>query len=69
MPKLTTRQQEAADALRLALAEVVDPGEIDAWLANPNPAFGGDSPVDLIRRNDTDPLWRMVYQLGSGSPS
>ncbi len=51
-----------------ALAEVVEPAEIGAWLARPNPAFENSTPLQAIERGESDRIWRMIYYLGSGEP-
>jgi Protein of unknown function (DUF2384) len=39
------------------------------WLKTPNKAFAGSQPLQVIERSEIDRIWRMIYFLGSGSPS
>ena len=48
---------------KLVKAEAIGP-----WLKEPNPAFDGSTPVQVIERGETDRIWRMVYELQSGEP-
>jgi len=41
---------------------------IGPWLKEPNPAFDGSTPVQVIERGETDRIWRMIYELQSGEP-
>ena len=64
----SARQRVAeADRLQQALACVMPPGTIGQWLIMPNDAFEGQTPLQLIERGQVDRLWRMIYQLESGS--
>jgi transcriptional regulator with XRE-family HTH domain len=63
------RALTTADRLLKALAEVVRKDAIAPWLEMPNDAFGGLKPVEVMERGESDRLWRMIYQLGSGSAS
>lgn len=49
------------------LGEVVKAEAIDPWLSRSNPAFEGKTPLEVWRSGDRDRLWRMAYELGSGS--
>ena len=51
------------------LAEVVDPESIGGWLTTPNEEFDGLKPMELIERGEMFRIWRMVFQLKSGTPS
>lgn len=52
-----------------ALADLMDdPKQVSVWLQDPNPAFDGSTPVQVIERGETDRLWRMIYALESGEP-
>jgi len=57
------------DRLHDALADLVPADEIGPWLERPNDGFGGGKPMELIERGEADRIWRMVYQLESGTPS
>ncbi|MCC5805070.1 MAG: DUF2384 domain-containing protein [Opitutales bacterium] len=63
---------EATELARLieALADVTqDRNEVTAWLQEPNEAFEGSTPLQVIERGESDRLWRMIYFLRSGDPS
>jgi transcriptional regulator with XRE-family HTH domain len=45
-----------------------DTREVVHWMQEPNPAFDGSTPLQVIERGETDRLWRMIYQLESGEP-
>ena len=53
------------------LSEIVDDNEefIDSWLQQPNAAFNNRKPIDLINEDNYDPLYAMIYRIGSGEPS
>jgi hypothetical protein len=52
-----------------ALEKLVSPQAIGPWLKDPNPAFDGSTPLQVIERGETDRIWRMVYELESGEPA
>ncbi|MBX3441246.1 MAG: hypothetical protein KF774_02480 [Planctomyces sp.] len=52
-----------------ALARVIKAEFIGAWLKQPNEAFDGFKPIELIERGEVDRLWRMVFELESGAPN
>src|SRR6266404_1065292 len=56
------------DRLLDALARLMQPKEVGQWLKQPNPAFDGSSPVQVIERGQIDRLWRMLYHAESGEP-
>jgi hypothetical protein len=51
------------------LENLVSPEAIGPWLKEPNPAFAGSTPLQVIERDETDRIWRMVYELESGEPA
>jgi DNA-binding transcriptional regulator YiaG len=51
-----------------ALEKLVSPEAIGPWLKEPNPAFDGSTPLQVIERGETDRIWRMIYELESGEP-
>jgi uncharacterized protein (DUF2384 family) len=59
------------DEFKKKLSEIVDDDErfIDSWLQQPNAAFNNRKPIDLINEDNYDPLYEMIYRLGSGEPS
>jgi DNA-binding transcriptional regulator YiaG len=52
-----------------ALENLVSPEAIGSWLKEPNPAFDGSTPLQVIERGESDRIWRMVYELESGEPA
>lgn len=56
------------ERLLKALAEVIEPAAMESWLQQPNPAFQGSTPLQVVERGEMDRLWRMLYELGSGQP-
>lgn len=51
-----------------ALSRLVERKAIGTWLREPNPAFDGSTPLQVIERGESDRLWRMIYELESGQP-
>jgi transcriptional regulator with XRE-family HTH domain len=52
-----------------AIADLTqDTHEVAHWMQEPNPAFDGSTPLQVVERGETDRLWRMIYQLESGEP-
>ena len=51
------------------LAEVMEPDCIGPWLLQPNPAFQGLQPFEVIERGQTHRLWQMIFYLQSGVAS
>lgn len=45
-----------------------DPRQVSEWMQEPNPAFDGSTPLQVIERGETDRLWKMIYALESGEP-
>jgi len=54
------------DRLREGLAGVMAVEHIGDWLTSPNGAFGGQTPLQVIERGETDRIWRMIFQLEAG---
>jgi len=54
--------------LREALAELMKEEAIDEWLQQPNRAFDGSTPLQVIERGKTNRLWRMIWHLREGNP-
>jgi hypothetical protein len=46
----------------------MQPKEVSHWLKEPNPAFEGSTPVQVIERGQMDRIWRMLYYAESGKP-
>lgn len=52
-----------------ALAEMAQsPKDVIQWLQEPNEAFDGSTPLQVIERGESDRIWRMIYFLRSGEP-
>jgi DNA-binding transcriptional regulator YiaG len=56
------------DRLLDALGRLLQPKEVGHWLKEPNPAFDGSTPVQVIERGQIDRIWRMLYYAESGEP-
>ena len=52
-----------------ALAEVIRKESLGRWLKEPNSAFDGLKPVEVIERGEVDRIWSMIFFLRSGVPS
>ena len=64
----TARRLHELRRLFEALQKLVKAEAIGPWLKEPNPAFDGSTPVQVIERGETDRIWRMIYELQSGEP-
>jgi hypothetical protein len=65
----TSRRLTEIQRLFAALENLVAPAVIGPWLKDPNPAFDGSTPLQVIERGESDRIWRMVYELESGEPA
>jgi transcriptional regulator with XRE-family HTH domain len=54
------------DRLRAALAEIMPAAEVGTWMRAPNPAFEGQTPIQVIERGETDRIWLMIVQIDAG---
>lgn len=61
------RLNEAARLLN-ALAEIMEPSSVGEWLKEPNEAFEGSTPLQVIERGESDRIWRMIYLIETGEP-
>lgn len=43
-----------------------DRREVAQWMLEPNEAFDGSTPLQVIERGETDRLWSMIHTLESG---
>ena len=50
------------------LEKLIAGEKIGPWLKEPNPAFDGSTPLQVVERGETDRIWRMLYELESGEP-
>jgi DNA-binding transcriptional regulator YiaG len=57
------------DRLRAALAQIMPEEQLGDWLRAPNPAFEGQTPLQVIERGESDRLWRMIFQIDAGVAS
>jgi hypothetical protein len=60
-------QPDETRRIRSALEKLVGKDAVGRWLKEPNPAFDGATPLQVIERGETDRLWRMIHQLESGN--
>lgn len=67
-PPIQRRLTELARTVA-ALQRVMQPEAIGDWMQQPNSAFGGLKPLEVIERGEIDRLWQMIYLLESGTPS
>jgi len=51
-----------------ALDDVVEANSLGSWFQEPNVAFDGLKPMEVIERGEIDRLWNMVFELRSGMP-
>src|ERR1035438_6127046 len=65
----TARRLTEIKRLFAALENLVSAEAIGPWLKEPNAAFDGSTPLQVIERGETDRIWRMAYELGSGEPA
>jgi hypothetical protein len=65
----TARRLTETKRLFATLETLISPEAIGPWLKEPNPAFDGSAPLQVIERGETDRIWRMVYELQSGEPA
>lgn len=56
------------DRLLDGLSRVMQPAEVGRWLKQPNSAFDGSTPLQVVERGEIDRIWRMLYDLESGQP-
>jgi len=62
----TARELNELQRIIDALGEVVDSESIGDWLCEPNDAFGGLKPMEVIERGEADRIWEMIFYLRSG---
>ena len=64
----TQRRLTELKRLFTALEQLVAKEAIGPWLKEPNMAFDGSTPLQVIERGETDRIWRMIDELESGEP-
>ncbi len=62
------KQLKELDRLFKSLSELMESKEIGPWLKEPNTAFSGSTPMQVIERGESDRIWRMIYHLETGEP-
>ncbi len=69
-PPQRSSAQKIREVTRLfdALAGLIKAKAIGGWLQQPNQAFDGSTPLQVIERGETDRLWRMIWHLREGNP-
>ncbi|MEO0795417.1 MAG: hypothetical protein AAFX93_09655 [Verrucomicrobiota bacterium] len=62
--------KQVRELIRLfaALSEHMEPNYVGTWLKDPNDAFEGSTPLQVIERGHVDRIWRMIYYLETGQP-
>ncbi|MBM3884149.1 MAG: DUF2384 domain-containing protein [Verrucomicrobia bacterium] len=65
----TQRRLTELKRLFSTLERLVDKEAIGPWLKEPNLAFDGSTPLQVIERGESDRLWRMIHELESGEPN
>ncbi|HXT11644.1 MAG TPA: hypothetical protein VN873_08775 [Candidatus Angelobacter sp.] len=64
----TDRRLAELSRLFEALERFVPGESLGPWLKEPNPAFDGSTPLQVVERGEMDRIWRMLYELESGEP-
>ena len=64
----TTRRLMELKRIFNALERLVSRETIGLWIKEPNPAFHGSTPLQVIERGEADRIWRMICELESGEP-
>ena len=65
----TARRLTEVKRLFAALEKLVSREAVGPWFKEPNPAFDGSSPLQVIERGEIDRIWRMLHELESGEPA
>ena len=68
-PPQRSSAQKIREVTRLfdALAGLIKAKAIGAWLQQPNQAFDGSTPLQVIERGETARLWQMIWHLREGN--
>lgn len=64
-----TTHNKKFENFKKRLSRIVKEDFIESWLQKPNVAFNNRKPIDLIDEDNYEPLYDMIYRLGSGEPS
>jgi DNA-binding transcriptional regulator YiaG len=60
---------QETERLRVALSEIIPEKELHEWLRAPNPAFEGQTPIQIIERGESDRIWQMIFEIDAGVAS
>jgi len=63
------RQLKELKRVMDALSEVIQKDAIGPWIEQPNDAFDGLKPIEVIERGEIDRIWQMIFYLRSGIAS
>ncbi len=66
--EMATQRINEVRRLVAALAGVMEKGFVGTWLQEPNEAFSGLKPLEVIERGEIDRIWRALFYLESGVP-
>ncbi len=66
--EMATQRINEVRRLVAALAGVMEKGFVGTWLQEPNEAFSGLKPLEVVERGEIDRIWRMLFYLESGVP-
>ena len=47
------------------LAEIIPTDSVGAWFKTPNPAFDGQTPIQIVESGEPDRIWRMLAQINA----
>jgi RES domain-containing protein len=53
------------DRLLDGLSRAMEPAQVGRWLKQPNAAFDGSTPLQVVERGESDRIWHMLYDLES----
>ena len=67
-PTILRRLEELRRVIK-SLSEVMKKEAVGNWLKQPNNAFDGLKPIEVIERGEIDRIWSMIFQLRSGNPN
>lgn len=62
------RKLRELERLMEELRKTIDTEFLNTWIKEPNKAFDGLKPIEVIERGEVDRIWRMIYFVRSGQP-
>lgn len=68
-PVLSSSLNRDFPELYASLARMMEPAQVGRWLKQPNAAFAGSTPLQVLERGESDRIWHMLYDLESGQPA